>query len=58
MYFSTETGIGFFEDADGRVVDYYRLEQGIKHQAGGPRENAIDVGSVSGLPPIDDKYQS
>jgi len=53
---TTETGIGYFEDPDGRVVDYYDLPSGA-HMMGTPRVSAVDVDDTSDLPPIDNHYQ-
>lgn len=54
--FTTKTGIGYFEDDDGRVIDYYNFPSG-KHSAGDPRVKAVDVDTEGNLPPIDEKYK-
>ena len=56
LRYETETGIGYFEDDEGRVIDYYDVEPG-QHMAGGVRESAIDVGSIDDLPEIDEYYR-
>lgn len=56
MKYTTETGVGYFQDEQGRVVDRYDVPPG-EHEAGAPRVRAIDVESMDDLPPTDPHYQ-
>lgn len=56
MIYETETGVGYFEDEHGRVVDRFKLDPG-EYEAGPPRSAAVDVQSIGQLPEIDPHYQ-
>ena len=56
MRYETDTGIGYFEDAEGRVVDRVTVEPG-EHEAGDPRETFVECDSIDDCPPVDDHYQ-
>ena len=56
MEFETSTGVGYFVDSEGRVMDYYDLQPGT-HMLGGDRSDAVDVSDRSNLPEIDDAYK-